>query len=222
MSFTIYLARHGQTTLNKYRRLQGWCDAPLTEQGLEDARIAGKHLRHIKFTAAYSSDTLRAMRTRDLILKENENNQPETFESMNFREQGFGYFEGADSGHVWTMVGLPENAKTYYEIIDKLGFAATRDLLHKNDPFGDAEDDQTYWSRIQAGFEQLKATYDNGENILLVSHSLTIRTIIDHFAPEYNAPVEGPKNGSVSKLNVADDGKITVEYYNHFLDGEEY
>ncbi|MDK6292868.1 phosphoglycerate mutase family protein, partial [Aerococcus urinae] len=34
---SIYFMRHGQTYLNKYNRMQGWCDAPLTDQGIRDA-----------------------------------------------------------------------------------------------------------------------------------------------------------------------------------------
>ena len=216
MSFTIYLTRHGQTILNKYRRFQGWCDAPLTDQGIEDAKKAGQRLKDVQFNFAYSSDSPRAIQTRDMIIAENQFKAPETHELPNFREQSFGYFEGADSGHIWTMVGLPHGCKTYYEILDNLGAAATRDLLHEADPWGDAEDDQTYWNRIAAGFEYLKEHHGNGETLLLVSHSLTIRTIVDHFAPEYNATVNGPKNGSVTKLVVDNHGKISVEYYNHY------
>lgn len=216
MSFTIYLTRHGQTILNKYRRFQGWCDAPLTEQGVEDAKKAGQRLKDIKFNIAYSSDSPRAVRTRDMILAESNFDTPETYELFNFREQNFGYFEGADSGHIWTMVGLPHGCKTYCEIIDKMGVAATRDLLHEADPWGDAEDDQTYWKRISAGFDYLKEHHHDGDILLLVSHSLTIRTIVDHFAPEYNATADGPKNGSVTKLVVDDQGKISVEYYNQY------
>ena len=47
MAFTIYMVRHGQTFLNKYNRLQGWCDSPLTPKGMEDAHSAGRHLAHI-------------------------------------------------------------------------------------------------------------------------------------------------------------------------------
>ena len=32
MTFTLYMVRHGQTILNSYNRLQGWCDSPLTEK----------------------------------------------------------------------------------------------------------------------------------------------------------------------------------------------
>ena len=44
MTFSVYMVRHGQTQLNKYRRMQGWCDSPLTAKGIADAHKAGRHL----------------------------------------------------------------------------------------------------------------------------------------------------------------------------------
>ena len=63
MTFTLYMVRHGQTILNSYNRLQGWCDSPLTEKGTKDAHSAGKHLKNIHFYAFYISYTTRAMKT---------------------------------------------------------------------------------------------------------------------------------------------------------------
>ena len=62
MSYKIYLVRHGQTILNRYNRMQGWCDSPLTPKGIEDAHEAGRRLKRIKFAYAFHSDTTRAMR----------------------------------------------------------------------------------------------------------------------------------------------------------------
>jgi broad specificity phosphatase PhoE len=41
----IYLVRHGETTWNRIGRQQGHDDSPLTENGIEQARAAGKTLR---------------------------------------------------------------------------------------------------------------------------------------------------------------------------------
>ena len=49
MSYKIYLVRHGQTILNRYNRMQGWCDSPLTQKGIEDAHEAGRRLKKIRF-----------------------------------------------------------------------------------------------------------------------------------------------------------------------------
>lgn len=30
----LYLMRHGETLFNTQKRVQGWCDSPLTEKGI--------------------------------------------------------------------------------------------------------------------------------------------------------------------------------------------
>ncbi len=42
---TLYLTRHGETLFNAQHRIQGWCDAPLTERGRAQARAMGATLR---------------------------------------------------------------------------------------------------------------------------------------------------------------------------------
>ena len=71
MAITVYIVRHGQTLLNRYKKMQGWVDSPLTEKGIQDGKRAGKILENIKFDKAYSSDTMRAIRTCEYILSEN-------------------------------------------------------------------------------------------------------------------------------------------------------
>ena len=39
MKKTLYLMRHGQTLFNVRRKVQGWCDAPLTKLGIGQAII---------------------------------------------------------------------------------------------------------------------------------------------------------------------------------------
>ena len=38
----LYLMRHGETLFNQRRKIQGWCDSPLTEKGIEQAQKAGE------------------------------------------------------------------------------------------------------------------------------------------------------------------------------------
>lgn len=51
-TFSVYFVRHGQTYLNKYHRIQGWADSPLTDKGIADAKHAGDRLKVIPFDAA--------------------------------------------------------------------------------------------------------------------------------------------------------------------------
>lgn len=34
----IYLVRHGQTLFNQQKKVQGWCDSPLTQEGIQQAK----------------------------------------------------------------------------------------------------------------------------------------------------------------------------------------
>lgn len=43
MKKTLYLMRHGQTLFNKRRKVQGWCDSPLTELGIKQAEAAANY-----------------------------------------------------------------------------------------------------------------------------------------------------------------------------------
>lgn len=204
---TVYLVRHGQTWLNKYNKMQGWCDSPLTEAGLADGRRAGEALSHITFTHAYSSDTTRAMNTANLILAQNFNTSVQLTSSPLFREQFYGYFEGEDSPKAWYAVGMPHGVRTFKALIEQYGVDASKDFMHEADPFHDAEDALTYWTRLQQGFKMLRQDNQNGDNVLLVTHGTTIRSIVDKFGKQDGFIVtDSPRNGSISKIALTDEG----------------
>jgi bisphosphoglycerate-dependent phosphoglycerate mutase len=43
--FNICFVRHGQSTWNRDNRFIGWTDTPLTEDGVLEARVAGRMLQ---------------------------------------------------------------------------------------------------------------------------------------------------------------------------------
>jgi probable phosphoglycerate mutase len=61
--------RHGQTLFNLRRKVQGWCDSPLTELGINQAKIAGQYFKdnNIIFEHAYSSTSERACDTLEQV-----------------------------------------------------------------------------------------------------------------------------------------------------------
>lgn len=67
----LYLIRHGETQLNRERRLAGWTDVPLNENGLKLAHVTGKALATTHFDAAFSSPLIRAKETARIILSHN-------------------------------------------------------------------------------------------------------------------------------------------------------
>lgn len=212
-TITVYLVRHGQTFFNKYNRMQGWSDSPLTEAGIQGAEDAAERLRHLTFTHAYSSDTTRAMRTCEIILVKNMNTTVPYHPTPLFREVFYGYFEGADSAQTWYQVGAPHGAPTFSKIVAQYGIDASKQFMHDIDPFHDAETAPQYWTRIGKGFKMLREENINGDNVLLVSHGTTIRSIVEKFGQGKFDTTVAPRNASVTKLQLTAEG-ITVLYYN--------
>lgn len=60
---TFYICRHGQTENNKFHRLSGWSDSPLTNEGLSHVQASARKLRSVHLDAIYSSDLGRAFMT---------------------------------------------------------------------------------------------------------------------------------------------------------------
>ncbi len=84
---TVYFVRHGQTESNMLGLLVGsGGDYDLTENGIEQVTERGKALSDIHFDQAYSSTLGRAVKTRDIILEENqygEDTPTEEFSGLN-------------------------------------------------------------------------------------------------------------------------------------------
>ena len=68
----LVLVRHGQSGWNLKNLFTGWRDVDLTEQGVKEAREAGRKLKAqgLKFDIAFTSALKRAQRTLDLMLAE--------------------------------------------------------------------------------------------------------------------------------------------------------
>src|ERR1700748_2898015 len=68
----LVLVRHGQSEWNLKNLFTGWRDVDLTEQGVAEAKDAGRKLKAqgLKFDIAFTSALKRAQRTLDLVLAE--------------------------------------------------------------------------------------------------------------------------------------------------------
>lgn len=69
MGKTVYLMRHGETLFNQLKKVQGWCDSPLTEKGVRQAQMVGDYFKRqqIQFDSAYSSTSERACDTLEQV-----------------------------------------------------------------------------------------------------------------------------------------------------------
>lgn len=148
MPTTIYLLRHGETLFNVQNKSQGWCDSPLTERGIEQARLAGLEYarRGIHIDHAYSSTSERCCDTLE-IMTEAAYGAPMPYErKKGLKELNFGAFEGKDQ--CLELQG-PER-KTFYV------------------PFG-GEDFDDAVVRIEGTLKEIAERHP-GESVLCCSH----------------------------------------------------
>lgn len=91
MKKTLYVMRHGETLFNVRRKIQGWSDSPLTEKGIQQAKIAGEYFKkhNIKFDHAYCSTSERASDTLELVT----DGKMDYERVKNLREMNYGTFE---------------------------------------------------------------------------------------------------------------------------------
>lgn len=212
----IYFVRHGQTIFNKYNRMQGWSDSPLTDKGLADAHNAGQRLADLSFNQVYASDTTRAINTARAIISENKQN-PELEVKPEFREEFYGYYEGADSAQTWFEVLMPiSGEKTFHNFLEDHKIEDSKDAMKAADPFHDAENNVEFWERLNRGFSDVFEKANDGDHILVASHGTTIRSIAKQFQPDLDV-TWGPANGSISKVTMNDDG-IQLDFYNNHAD----
>ena len=78
--------RHGETLFNTQKRVQGWCDSPLTENGICQAEQAKQYFakKGISFDAVYSSAQERATDTAKIVAPEYTVTQLKGIKEMNF------------------------------------------------------------------------------------------------------------------------------------------
>ena len=81
----LYLMRHGETLFNTQKRVQGWCDSPLTENGILQAEQPSSTLQErYFFDAVYSSTQERATDTAKIVAPDYSVTQLKGIKEMNF------------------------------------------------------------------------------------------------------------------------------------------
>ena len=89
---SLVLVRHGQSVWNAKNLFTGWRDVDLSDQGREEAQMAGEKLlaEGFHFDMAWSSALMRAQKTCEIILQQmRQEDIPRTYdEALNERDYG--------------------------------------------------------------------------------------------------------------------------------------
>lgn len=110
----LVLIRHGQSVWNKANLFTGWKDVDLTEQGIAEAKDAGKRLKAagFDFDVCYTSLLIRAIKTLHLTLEEMDRLWLPVHKSWRLNERHYGALQGLnkaetaekygdDQVHIW-------------------------------------------------------------------------------------------------------------------------
>ncbi len=94
--YKLVLVRHGESTWNKENRFTGWTDVDLSEEGLVQAKNAGKLLKSENYTfdIAYTSVLKRAIRTLWNILDETDQMWIPVLRKWRLNERHYGSLQG--------------------------------------------------------------------------------------------------------------------------------
>jgi 2,3-bisphosphoglycerate-dependent phosphoglycerate mutase len=110
----LVLVRHGESEWNLKNLFTGWKDVDLTENGMAEARAAGRKLKAqgLSFDVGFTSALIRAQRSLDLMLEEMGQTQIPVFRDKALNERDYGDLSGlnkddarakwgAEQVHVW-------------------------------------------------------------------------------------------------------------------------
>ena len=172
----LYFARHGQTNLNKYGRMQGWADTPLTSEGEKLALETGERLSHISFDAVYTSDFWGTKVTARLNLSKNQY-EDKLIAMKELRETCFGSFEGEKDKIFYQQVA-DKHGISLPEVFTRLDMETISEDVQNMDSFGDAELFSSVLKRVLNTLEMIASQQLDAEKILIVTHGNSIRLLI--------------------------------------------
>jgi len=164
---TFYIIRHGQTEWNLREIIQGHKNSPLTEIGIQIAKQHEENLKNIHFDAVFSSDTLRAKQTADIITLRR-NIAVKTTQLL--RERNFGKYEGRS---------LDIFTKELKHLVEK--FEGMSDELKKKHKYPTMESDEQIIGRFITFLREIAVAYPK-KTVLVITHSVMISALLIHLA----------------------------------------
>lgn len=155
----LYIVRHGQTQWNVERRMQGCKNSPLTELGIENAKMLGERLKDINFDMVYTSPLGRTLQTVESIFQGRTCPLEKRDE---LKEMYFGNWEGMKFEEVQKV--SPEQYDNFWNHPENYK------VVNNGETFEDV--------RLRVGhFLDYVQSHKDYENVLIITHTCIIKTI---------------------------------------------
>lgn len=197
----LIFVRHGQSEGNLERKFQGWTDAPLSETGYLQAKLAGEEMKQYHIDRIYSSDLKRAYCTAQAVA---EGRNLEITIDKRLREINGGDWEDVP----WNTLEK--------DFADSYQAWAEQPHLHKM-PNGESMEE--FYNRAVSFLNDILA--DTEETICIATHGTFIKCIVCYckgLALEDLYDVNWHDNASITIIDYK-EGRFTVtlEGYNEHL-----
>lgn len=190
---TVVLLRHGQSTWNLENRFTGWTDVGLTEQGIAEAREAGRLMKAegFEFDMAYTSVLRRAIKTLWLALEEMELEWIDVVRHWRLNERHYGALQGLNKAEtaekhgdeqvlVWrrsydTPPPALEPGDERHPSHDRRYAKLTKDELPLTECLKDTVDRFVpYWENVIA------PSVKSGQRVLITAHGNSLRALVKY------------------------------------------
>jgi 2,3-bisphosphoglycerate-dependent phosphoglycerate mutase len=171
----LVLVRHGQSEWNLKNLFTGWRDVDLTENGISEARDAGRRLKAqgLRFDVAFTSALVRAQRSLDLMLEEMGQQNIAVLKDQALNERDYGDLSGLNKDdarkkwgeekvHVW---------RRSYDVAPP-GGESLKDTAARVLPYY---------------IQDILPRVLRGDNVLVSAHGNSLRALImvlEHLSPE--------------------------------------
>ena len=187
-SRNLILVRHGQSEWNAKNLFTGWKDPGLTDQGVSEAKNAGKLIseQNIEFDIMYTSMLSRAQKTGDIILG-----------ILNHKEIPIIKNEALNERHYGSLAGLNKD-----DARKKWGEEQVHIWRRSFDiPPPDGESLKDTADRVLPYFEaEIMPKVLSGSSILIAAHGNSLRALImklDSISPEDIVKLEIPTGAPI-------------------------
>ncbi|MBN2637680.1 MAG: 2,3-diphosphoglycerate-dependent phosphoglycerate mutase [Bacteroidales bacterium] len=187
----LVLVRHGESAWNKENRFTGWTNVQLTEQGVKEAKEAGKVLKKegYNFRLAYTSYLTRAIKTMWLILEEMDLMWIEERKSWRLNEKHYGNLQGLNKAETAEKYGdekvllwrrsfdvppepLADNDERNPHLDPRYAGVPATDLPLTESLKEVIERLEPYWE------EEIKVSLQQQDDLLVAAHGNSLRALV--------------------------------------------
>lgn len=188
----LVLIRHGQSAWNLENRFTGWWDVDVTEQGVAEARAAGRLLAHrgYDFDVCFTSVQTRAIKTLNLVLEEMGRLWLPVIKDWRLNERHYGGLTGLNKAETVAKVG-EEQVKIWRRSFDippppldaDSPYDLSRDRRYAGVPVPATESLKDTIARVLPYWDaaiapELKA----GKRAIISAHGNSLRALVKHLS----------------------------------------